>query len=143
MRRAGKAHLITIAVLLGLAVLGVLLMFSGDNPMGAASRFMSALAKGDVDTLTKLSYYEGPKDKLREQWEFACKEAGEYYLFRWRVQTARIHGEDRAAVLTWIERNLGPSSFEEKIDLPMVKEDGAWKVDVRAIYRGMYPALPR
>lgn len=145
MRRAGKADAITIAItFLGIAgalALGILMLFSKESPQTACNRFLDALASGNVDTLVETSYYEGSKEDLRASWKYAT-DVGQHYLFHWETVSVKEHDENSAAVLSQIERNFGPSSYPEKIDIPMVKVDGRWKVDVRGLFRGLYPALP-
>lgn len=143
MRRAGKAHWITITGALGVVVLAVILFFSQESPEQVCNRWFRALADADVATLVDLSYYEGDQAKLRQQWDFAVNVAGPHYLFRWKTITAKEHDATHAAVLTQVERNLSETSFEEEFDIPMVKGGNKWKVDVRSLSKLLYPALPR
>lgn len=58
---------------------------------------------------------------------------------------ASKHGEsgpDTAAVKLKVERALGPNSFPENFDLPLVLTKDGWRVDVRNL-RNMFPGLPR
>jgi hypothetical protein len=142
MLRAGKAHWITLSGIVGVLVLVGVILFGGDSPTSVANRFLVALARGDVDTLMDLSYFEGDRQSLRIQWDYATKVAGPYYRFTWRIVTEKIASEQSAAVKTQFERDYGPGSYPENIDIPLVKSDGRWKVDVRGLYRRMYPALP-
>ncbi len=34
-------------------------------------------------------------------------------------------------------------AYEEKFELPLVKKDGKWKVEVLGLDRRLYPGLPR
>jgi len=97
-----------------------------------------------VDRLCELSYFPGDKEKLRKQWEFAVNDAGKYYVYTWQFTGTTISDSDTAAVAMAFMANADQSgSPESKIQLPMVKENGVWKVDVKAITTEMYPALPR
>jgi hypothetical protein len=53
MKQAGKAHWLTIAGILSVFVVAGLFFFGKDPVATTAGDFMSALAKGDVDTLTE------------------------------------------------------------------------------------------
>jgi hypothetical protein len=143
MRRSGKAHWITIAGILGLLAIVLVFFIGGETPSGVTNRFMIALAEGDVNTLCDLSHYEGSKDSLRAQWEYATKVAGPHYRFAWIINSEKVASNEIASVKTTVERAIGPDSFPEKVDIPLVKREGKWKVDVRGIWRGLYPALPR
>lgn len=143
MLRSGKAHWITIFGILGVIALIAIFLISGESPTGVANRFLVALAKGDVDTLTDLSYYEGSKETLREKWKYATQVSGPYYRFAWTITTTKQPDDKSAAVRTSMFRGFGPGSFGENFDIPLVKVDGKWKVDVHAISRGLFPGLPR
>ncbi len=143
MLRSGRAHWVTVSGIIGILALIVVLVFGGDSPASTTNRFMNALADGDVDTLMSMSYYDGSKESLKEQWEFATKVAGRYYRFRWQVVTVKEPTEKSAAVKLMVERNVGMGSVPEKMDVPLVRPNGRWLVDVKALHRGLYPALPR
>lgn len=143
MVRAGRAHWITIAGIAGAVALAIVLYFGGDSPTSVANRFLVALAKGDVETLVELSYYEGDESLLRKQWEYATRVAAPYYRFTWDIVTVKQPTEDSAAVRTSFERSYGPGSFPERFDIPLRRVNGKWMVDVRLLSRGLYPALPR
>lgn len=143
MLRAGKVHIIPILAAAGIVLLAVLLFLARESPISAADRFLVALGRGDVDTLMELSYFAGDKEDLRRQWEFATQEAGKYYRFRYKIRFAREVG-DTAAVSIEFERDaMSGASFPENRQIPMVRENGRWKVDVAAVTRDLYPALPR
>jgi hypothetical protein len=108
-------------------------------------RFMSALARGDVNTLTDLTYLgKRPKEEIRKDWEFATGTAGKYYNFTYRITSAQQADENNATVTMMVERDIDSgTSYEEKRELPLVKVGNEWKVDVANISRDVYPALPR
>jgi len=144
MKRAGKAHWLVIAGLASLVVVAALFAFGRDSAGDAAHDFMSALAKGDVDKLTELSYYPGAsKDELKKKWDFTVHKAGKYYRFLGRIVNVTQTDNENAAAVMQITRNADGGGYEEKFQLPLVKEGDEWKVDVRAISRSMYPGLPR
>lgn len=144
MHRAGRAHWVTIAGSVGFAVLLAIFLIPTNSPNTAANQFMSALAEGDVDKLMALSYYKGSEEKMRAQWEFAVRECAPYYRFKWRNVGLKEADEKVAGVRMFVQRNLGSGTdYEERFDIPLVKVDGKWLVDVRSISRAMYPGIPR
>ncbi|MFQ3587076.1 MAG: hypothetical protein SNJ74_02280 [Fimbriimonadaceae bacterium] len=143
MLRAGKVHIIPILAAAGIILLAGLLFLARESPVSAADRFLVALAKGDVDQLMDLSYYAGDREELRRQWEFATQEAGKYYRFRYKIRFAREVGDTAAVSLEFERDALSGASFPENRQIPMVRDGGRWKVDVAAITRDLYPALPR
>ena len=144
MRRAGKVSPLLLVAIAGIAALGILLFYGQEGPSAAASRFMDALARGDVDTLTQTSTANGKSpESLRKDWEFATKVAGQHYMFRWSITSSSIVDADDATVRLQVERNFGPSSYGENYGLPMRKIDGKWKVEASGISREMYPGLPK
>ncbi len=106
---------------------------------------MTALSKGDVDTLTKMSLLgDKTEPEMHKEWEFAVNTAGKHYRFFWRITSELVSDENSGSVRMQISRNIdSPSTYEEAFQLPMQKVNGEWKVDVRGISREMFPALPR
>lgn len=145
MRQAGRVNLLVVAVLvMGLFIVGI--FFMGRESMSSTcGKFLAALAAGDVDTLTKYSYLgETPPEKMKESWTFTVKEAAPHYRFMYRIDNSREQGADSGAVsVRWWKNALTGSSYDEAFDIPMIKKDGQWKVDVRGMSREMYPGLPR
>ena len=129
----------------GAFVVLFLLMFSQEGPEMVASKFMSALVEGDPDKLTELSYFpSGTKKELRDQWEFSTKVAGKLYIFAWNIKFAKQADDKTVGVAMEVTRNAqSPASYPENYQLPLVKQDGKWLVDVSAISREMYPAMPK
>lgn len=136
-------HWMVAAVLGGIVlVLGIILL-GGDTAQGAGARFMAALAKRDVATLTDLTYIEGrPKEDIQKQWEFAT-DVAQHYRFRYLILGQMQSDPTTASVRMQIWRNYGPGSYEENFSLPMKRVDGRWMVDVTNWSRGAFPALPR
>jgi len=109
---------------------------------------MSALAKGDIKTLTDMTYLRGEnREQIEKQWKFAVEEVSPNYLFRWDINHGRELSGSTASVSIKVWRNaMSQSTYDEKFELPLVKNaetDGKWKVDVTGINREMYPGLPR
>lgn len=121
------------------------MLSGGESPTTAVNRFMTALAKGDVDTLTRMSHLPGREESdIRAQWDRAVNVVGPYYRFRWQTLTQTMPDRDSANVQIWVWRNaLSPGNFEEKFGVPLKRVEGEWKIDVRGINRGVYPGLPR
>ena len=145
MNRSGRVNLLILAGLGIIALVGVLFFLNQDSMMGAGTRFMTALAKHDVDTLTSLTYLDRRDPaKVKADWEFAVNEAGKHYRFMWVAETAKEADASNGAIQLRVWRNLDqPSTFDEKFQLPMIKENGKWKVLVSGISREMFPGLPR
>jgi hypothetical protein len=137
--------MITVVAIAAVLLVVGLLAFSRESVGSIGTRFMQALQKGDVDTLTNMSYLGNQsKDKMHQEWEFCVNKAGRYYLFTYRVVASRQMDANNASVTMQVTRNANdPGSYEEKFELPLVRVDNDWKVDVRAISRELYPGLPR
>lgn len=106
---------------------------------------MDALARGDSKKLAQLSFIEGVSQQdLEKKWDATVQGASRYYRWGWRPHLATQASDSVAAVSFQVTRDWDlPGSYEEKFELPMLKRDGQWKVDVRRIDRRMYPFLPR
>ncbi len=146
--KAGRVSLVTLLVLfaiIGGIVIGAIFALSGESASSAATRFLSALATGNVKTLSEMTYLAGRSpENIEEQWTYATKVVAPYYRFQWKITNEVMVDQQNASVSVAMLRNAtDPSSYEEKFGLPMMKVDGKWKVDVRGINRTMYPGLPR
>lgn len=144
MKRSGRVSIVGLLGIVAIVALASLLFITRESLGSIGGRFMTALAKGDVEQLTKLSYIEGRSpDQLREAWRRAT-EAGKHYMFHWRISDSIQPSDDTGSVIVMVERNVDTMmSYEEKFQLPMVRVNGEWKVRANTIPRGMYPALPR
>lgn len=144
MKRSGRTSIIVvITVALVAAVIGLFLL-AGESPTGAGSKFFTALANGDSKQLAELSYMDGlSKDQVEQKWKESY-EVSKFWLFNCRIKGYTNQDENSATIqLEWVKNASSPGSYPEEFELPMVKVDGKWKVDVRAISREMYPGLPR
>jgi len=144
MKRSGRASIVIVVAIALVAAVVVLFLMAGESPSGIAGRFLTALANGDTKTVSELSYMEGKtQDQIKAEWD-KTYEVSKYWHFAWEIQDTNEQDQNNAAVrLEWVKKANSPSSYAEKYELPLVKKDGHWKVDVRGISREMYPALPR
>jgi hypothetical protein len=128
-----------------LVLLVPLFFASKRGPENTAVDFMSALAKGDVDQLTKLSTIGNlPPDQVHKKWEDAIN-AAKYYRFAWRITDVSSASDTSAAVEMQLRRNLNTREGEDEMphELPLVKVNGEWKVPVDQMDRDIFPYLPR
>ncbi len=143
MKQNGRVHWIGLAAMVGIVALIVLVLMSGTSATAVASTFMEALAKGNVQKLTDLTYQgQKSKDQIKKDWDFTVNQASPYYRFSYQVKEEHLQNDNEGTVRLDVFRNLGPSSYAEHFELPMQKVDGKWKVRVEAINREMYPFLP-
>ncbi|CAN5538870.1 hypothetical protein BH11ARM2_BH11ARM2_32660 [soil metagenome] len=144
-RQAGRVNILAIVVVVCVVLIVAVFAMGRQSPAEAGAKFMSALAKGDATTLTDMTYLgDTPKEKVRKQWDFATQDASKYYRFAWKISGTSQPNDHEASVRLQVMRNLDSGgSYDENYQLPMVKVNGEWKVDVHAISHEMYPALPR
>lgn len=144
MLQSGKASILTILALAAVLIIVGLLAFSRESIGSVGTRFMDALKAGDVATLTKMSYLGNvTEEEMAKKWDFAVNTAAPYYRFEYRVVSAKETTDKSGSVRLQVNRNIDHGgSYEEAFELPMVKVGDEWKVNVHAISREMYPALP-
>ena len=144
-RSAGRVPWVTLFVVAMVLAVAAGFAFAQRSPATVGSEFMDALARGDVETLTKLSVIgDEPKASIRKKWDFAVNKAAPYYRFTWSVAGGEETKGDGALVRVKVSRNVGGGgSYEENFQLPLVKTDDGWKVEVAGINREMFPGLPR
>lgn len=131
-----------IAVVCVLASLGVV-MFSGENkgPETTANGFMSALAETDAKKLASFSYLDGQEEAaVQAKWEENLKRT-RYFQFRWAFDG--IETSSQETVIARINLKVAGDNDPTLHRIPLLKVKDAWKVDVAAINRSFYPALPR
>lgn len=145
MKRAGKVSLLTVLALVSALVVIVLLFMGGESPTSIASKFMVALAKGDVDTLTKMSYIDGKnEEQIKQAWDYTVNKVGPHYRFVFRsISAVQIDPTLVNVKFEVVTDALSGSSYPEFFEIPLKKVDNDWKVDTAAIDRKMYPGLPR
>ncbi|MCO5297763.1 MAG: hypothetical protein M9921_12980 [Fimbriimonadaceae bacterium] len=145
MKTAGRVSPLLILGVASILVLAFLLMQSSSTPSGVAAEFMTALGKGDVDELMRVSYAPGRDEaEMRKEWEFAVNVAGLHYRFAYRILNSKQADDKNASVSLHVFRNADlDSTYGEKYEIPMVKVGDEWKVDAFGLNREMYPGLPR
>lgn len=145
-RSAGRIRInfIVLFGVLGLAAIGIILLLSERSPESAAETFMVALAKHDVKTLAEMSYLEGASAPLENLWRDCVENKAKNYVFMWNWEGFRREGADEAVGRITITEFKGPVSDDnETVELPLVKRDGKWKVDLASLSRKFFPCLPR
>ena len=148
MKRSGRIHWLILIGIVGLVALAVLLFVGGTGPTVVADKFLTALSKGDVNTLADLSDPGSKsKEQLRKEWDFVVHKAAPYYQFKWRLKEEHIQpGGNDASVdfIANVDLEKGEHlAFDQKFELPMARRNGAWKVRVAGINRLFYPFMPR
>lgn len=135
---------IIVVGVLGLIAIGVVMLMLGKSPEDAAREFMSALSKGDVATLSKMSYLPEPELPIDQQWRETFENRAKNYVFAWRLEGSEKMSSDEAVVKVLIVEFRGPELHEKDVaNLPLTKRDGEWKVDLRSLTRTFFPGLPR
>jgi hypothetical protein len=144
MRRAGRISLTWIIISAVVIFILGLVIFTPQTPAFTAAQFMAALAKGDVDKLTEMSWMgDDPPADIKTKWQKTV-EAGKYYRFVWELGDTFSTGDNSATVKMQVMRNAAQrGAYADQFELPMLKMKGKWVVDVRAINRTVYPDLPR
>lgn len=140
-------------ILVTVAVLALLFTLQQSSPEAAAAEFLKALTNRDTQAAARLSHLENPTKPLAEQWDYAFNKAGKHFLFLVsEVGRVQRHSEDRATISVSYYEFTGPAdggdlpvnaSSNETYELPMIKVDGQWKVDLSSLTRRFYPYLPR
>jgi hypothetical protein len=145
MNRSGRVSLLGILGLGSILLIVALLFLSRESLNSVGGRFMTALAKGDVDTLTKMSFLgKRTPEEIRDMWKFTTGVSGKYYNFRYRITSSRQADANSGTVTMMFTKDAeSPSAFEEKREIPLVRVNDEWKVDVANLSRDMYPGLPR
>ena len=142
----GRVSPIALIGTIGVVLLVFLLFFVNRDSSGEnGKKFMDALARGDAKTLADLSHLPGLDAQQREAaWKKSVTDYGKHYVFAWKVISVVDASETTSAIKLQVNRDLmSQSSYPENFELPMVKADGKWKVDVRRIDRRLYPGMPR
>ena len=120
---------------LGLLAIGLILLMLRQSPEEAAREFMNALAKGDVAKLTEMSYLPDPAKPVEEQWKDTFEKHAKNYVFAWKME---------GSVKILIVEIRVPDLHENDVaNLPLIKRDGEWKIDLRSLTRTFFPGLPR
>jgi hypothetical protein len=144
-RRSGKVSVTLVVVVAFVLGLGVMALSTSENPATAGARFMAALARGDYKTLAELSYGDGvSREEFEKEWQYTMEVAAPHYQFNYEIRGESQTTPTSAVVKMMYTRNAGAAgSYEEPYQLPMVKTEDGWKVDVFSLDRDMFPGLPR
>ena len=145
MRRSGRASpllIVTVAFVVGLVVMTLTV---SESPSSVARRFMAALAVGDAETLTDLTYLEdATREEMLAKWEYTTGVVGPYFPFRYEIKGETRPSDDQAIVWMLYTANAGMSgSYPDRFELELHSTDDGWKINVFALSRKMYPGLPR
>ncbi len=144
MRQAGRVHWIVLLGIIGAVVVAVgffATFFFGSSPEVQANRFLVALAKGDKEGVMRYGTSDMDPAELEKAWAVTL-DRGEYYRFAWKIQGSTKQSEDSAVVNILINKGMNSQSYDEPMSIPMIKQDGDWKVAVGELSRKMYPSLP-
>jgi len=129
---------------IGIVVIPIVLFLLGQSPEAAAKEFMTALGTGDVDKLTEMTYLPDPESDIKEQWKTTFETSAHNYVFGWQFGTTQKDDPDRAVVRVIITEFRGPETHEnDQSNIPMIRKDGKWLVDIRSLSRTFFPGLPR
>jgi uncharacterized membrane protein len=146
MKRAGRVSPIVILGVLGfVGIIAVLILTrTGTTPAQRVNEFFMALGEGDVDTVLKVSTFgDEPDDVMRPKWQKTV-ERTKYYRFALQIKDTNYSTPEEATVAIDMYQNImNPGVTSKRIQIPVVKVGGEWKVDARSINRQTFPALPR
>jgi hypothetical protein len=145
MRSNGKVSVTLIIVIAFVVGLGVMALSTGESPTFVGAKFMQALADGDAETLTDLSYAQDvPREEMLEQWTYATKVVSPYYVFTYEIKGESKPTKGTAIVWMMLTKNAASgAAYPERFELQLLDTEDGWKVDVFALSRDMYPGLPR
>ena len=144
MKRSGRVSPLVIIGIICILLIVPLFVVAKKDPGAAAADFLTALGQGDVDKLAQLSVIGGADEaKRKEMWQTTMKRS-RHYLFVWRITNVVKNTPDSAVATLDFRRNvqLRMGQDSEKFELPLIKKDGDWKVDVQSMDRAMFPGLP-
>lgn len=148
-RESGKIGLLSLGAIAIVGMIVASFFFAKDDPAAVGAQFMDALARHDVDKLTELSFVgktdpaaaEAEKKRIHDEWDFSVNTAGEHYGFSWRITGSTVATDDKATVTMQVNK-IASTGYDEKYELPLEKVNNKWMVDVAAISRSMFPAMP-
>ncbi|MBA3725209.1 MAG: hypothetical protein H0W86_01850 [Armatimonadetes bacterium] len=143
-RGSARMNLIVVLGIAGLAAILLLLTLTQQSPQEATNEFMEALATKNVNRLAEMSYLESPRTPLKEQWDVAVNERAKNFVFIWHFESSRQPSPEEAVVRLTLVEFRGPEPKDsEPYEIPLLKRDGQWKVDLASLTRKFFPALPR
>jgi len=146
MKRAGKVSPLILGGVIGVIALLALifLMQTTDSAGLRVDKFLTALGKADVKGIMATSTFgDEPAEVVRAKWE-KCLERTEFYRFSWLIKSTSSTSPDEGNVSVEMYKDAGNiSTYPSKAEIPVVRINNEWYVDVRAMDREIYPALPR
>src|SRR5436309_2575680 len=101
MKQAGRISFVLLAVIVAILVAGgvLVVMLAGEAPESVATQWMRALKRGDVDTLTKLSYMGSePPAEVAKKWDFTVHTVNPYYQFMYGITGSKQLDQETASV---------------------------------------------
>ena len=145
MLRSGRVSPVMVVVVVFVVGLIVVALTAEDSASTVAGRFMAALAIGDAEALTDLSYLKDySREEMLEKWEYTTGVVGPYYPFSYEIKGESHPSDDQAIVWMMYTPNRGmQGSFPERYELELHSTEDGWRVDVFAMSRDMFPGLPR
>ncbi len=144
MRQSGRVSLLGVAGLASVFLIAFMFLNARESLTTVGARFLTALGKHDITTLTKMTYLDTQSpEQIKKQWE-RCLEYSKYYRFDWSIVTGTEQGKEAGTVTFKVRAPLDdPNSYDQNRQLRFVKVGGEWKVVVREIARDFYPMMPR
>lgn len=145
MKRSGRVNLVAIVAVVIVLIVLPLMCVSSAGPERVAYDFMNALGSGNIDELVRTSSIGNADDaRKRELWT-KTMERSRNYAYTWRIIGVQKDTPTTAAVRIMMRQNIQirMGTDEVPFQLPLIQENGKWKVDVHALNRKMFPALPR
>ena len=146
MKRAGKISPLILGGVVGVVALLALifLMQTTDSAGLRVDKFLTALGKADVNGIMATSTFgDEPAEAVRAKWQ-KCLDRTKYYRFYWQVKLTSTTSPDEGNVTVDMYKDAGNiQTYPSKVQIPVVRINGEWYVDARAIDRESYPALPR
>lgn len=146
MKRAGKVSPLVILGVIGFVGILAVVLFtrSGSSPAQRVNEFFTALGKADMEGVLRSSTFGGlPDDEVRPKWQ-QCFDRTKYYRFALQIkETSYSNPEEATVAVDMFQNAANPNLGSKRFQIPVVKIDGEWKVDVRSMTRQAYPALPR
>lgn len=122
-----KAFILLLSLCIGVAALAVVGCGGGgssDSPEQVVEKFIKATIAGDADTAYSL-ISEDSKDEIETK-EQLVEGVGEG-VSDYSVGGASVSGDTAKVAASLTLKDL---EFEMKFDMILVKEDGAWKIDL-------------
>ncbi len=144
-QQSGRISIVMLASILSVIVVIGIVLFSKESVASVGGRFMDALQRHDVDQLTKLSMMSNlNEEQIHKEWDHCVNVAGKYYIFAYHIEGANQATPTSGSVKVRMIKDADrPGSYDELIEIPVVKEKDDWKVDVRGLSHELFPGLPR